>query len=1746
MSINITPAFSPKLSTLAFVRKGTGLRLRVVAAWALCYLLILNPLCAVSSMTATAPPRKEAAKPDRDAYLDGLLPEVSLPPQQYQPELLLSELAVSQEEVTLDKRQVDRMVFAIFAAKNLRQRRLSELLGPSLALLVEAYKLSPALNPAEIAPLFQLIRNNLPLASVLPPKSLLRTGIVTATEIATTINRKSPAVTPALVEKINMEITALRGGDFVNPSPINDVLKPLQYSIIDVTMDEFLQDKLEAAFDLAITNGAFYQAFLQAFGDYLGVGMFEGAAVTLRNSPAAPEFLKNWVQPNGTLTVAMATADAAYQAQFDAAQSATDENLSLLQTVNTGQFAPSPQAVEALNRYVADPTNEELAKLAGDAEEEKYKKREQLINQISNGIKAAAKVISYFRGGTEAAEKVKRIGESVVKFANDVNNFVKYARIIATNPIVKSLKLATLLPLGSPLLAIGVIGVAFIAFKLFKAFGRSDSAVRKKLDQINAKIDRLRQEMHARFDRIDKRLDEIFARVDEGFRNLNEKVDEIRGRLVELSANLARLESNIYGWIGDLSRRELQEQINLCIGYRERNGQMPTDVFDKCANTFYTWAVNNSKDSIALGPLNRDYGDNRIYDELTTYPLEANINYLAQFPARNLGLPPLANSVLSNPRYLLVSTNADALLRAENPDLNQRNPVLARRKAMFDLGKQVQAMVEAVTILNTSSGPKANHPLFDRLLSKYDEKAGKLRDAIKKVEDDYKNAAANRVVRDVDVWRDAYQPEPPPSVPSAIQNCITYPGLSFSLMSPNNLAKLDQAMPKPFSTASRMGLGDLSYCLDLNWGQSSGVTNNLIINLIKRYRATGQSESSGWFVSLTLGGFGPSVAGDFNAVVSRWNSEWKSRFEQEATVVNRYTTQQLEDTANRVNALLQTHRVALASKILAELNAGSLQNPLRELAGARKLLESYLELGMSRSLEENDTLRGLLYGDQQLPDDAYLKAVYASIIDPANRVIAAPNGDIRALTTTRVSALGEVIHGLLDDIYRFRQANPPDARLASNTEGLLALDTTLQELELAIPDTTIGKITLAHSQGVVTKVSQSAEFAVTGFDSELGFDPNAPAFRFIFERSKRGRTIQPLTGANNKFLYTPETDFIGQDSARFTMLVSQGGIIRESASATVSFNVTGTLCGVQSFQSSVILANATEPFSAVARDFNRDGNLDLAVCDAKANNVRILSGNGAGSFTASATLAVGQNPLVLTADDFNRDGRLDLATGNYQANTISILLQNNLGGFNPAVNIPVGTGPRGIASADFNNDGRRDLVVANRDSRNVSILIGNGDGTFKTATNITVGPIPVEVEVADFNNDGKQDFVVAVSESNSVALLLGKGDGQFEAPVNFLADSQPISLALGDFNGDNEIDLAVGNNNSTKMSILMGDGSGRFPVTKHFDTGIPGFTIASGDFNQDGRDDVVVGGYASNRITVFSGDGVGSFSAPTAYNTGRVITDVVVGDFNSDKRPDLVVVNSLTPNVTLLSSRCAAAPTVATVSAASYQPSVARDSIVSIFGSAMASSTQSANTVPLPTTLAGTTVTIRDSLNTEQSSPLFFASPSQINCHIPPGMAPGTASVTVVNSNGAEIVGSVQISDVAPGLFTANASGQGVPAAVVLRIKANGAQIYEEVARFDAAQNRFVAVPLDVSNPQEQVYLLLFGTGFRNRRDPATVSVRIGGLEGAVNFAGAQGGFVGLDQLNVLVPRALSGRGEVEIALTVDGKSANNVSIAVR
>ncbi|HMV86690.1 MAG TPA: kelch repeat-containing protein [Blastocatellia bacterium] len=299
----------------------------------------------------------------------------------------------------------------------------------------------------------------------------------------------------------------------------------------------------------------------------------------------------------------------------------------------------------------------------------------------------------------------------------------------------------------------------------------------------------------------------------------------------------------------------------------------------------------------------------------------------------------------------------------------------------------------------------------------------------------------------------------------------------------------------------------------------------------------------------------------------------------------------------------------------------------------------------------------------------------------------------------------------------------------------------------------------------------------------------------------------------------------------------------------------------------------------------------------------------------------------------------------------------------------------------------------------------------------------------------------------------------------------------------------------------------------------------------------------------------GWLSAQREMHTANRLADgkvLVVGGINGASPLDRPVntvaqVEIFDPSLTLIP---VAPVRIAPVSAASFRGGdQAADSIIAIFGERFTDTTAVATTSPLPVRLGGVSVAAQR-LGVNIPLYLFFASPNQVNVQLstPLFQQLGTGPTTLVltTSTGLEITEPLNIVPVLPSLFTINASGNGLPAAVVLRVKTNGEQVYEPVARFDQAQNRFVAIPIDLSNANEQVFLILYGTGIKFRSSLSAVNANIGGASAEVVYAGVQGDFAGLDQINLRLPRSLAGRGDVDVQVMADGLAANTVKVNVK
>jgi len=232
------------------------------------------------------------------------------------------------------------------------------------------------------------------------------------------------------------------------------------------------------------------------------------------------------------------------------------------------------------------------------------------------------------------------------------------------------------------------------------------------------------------------------------------------------------------------------------------------------------------------------------------------------------------------------------------------------------------------------------------------------------------------------------------------------------------------------------------------------------------------------------------------------------------------------------------------------------------------------------------------------------------------------------------------------------------------------------------------------------------------------------------------------------------------------------------------------------------------------------------------------------------------------------------------------------------------------------------------------------------------------------------------------------------------------------------------------------------------------------------------------------------------------------------------------------------------VSAASYQGSTSsEESIVSVFGQALATTTEASTTLPLPTMLGGTRILVRDSAGIERAAPLFYVSPFQVNYLVPPGTSPGLATVTIQSAAQVISTGTLQIQSVSPALFAANQDGAGAASLAILRFKADGSRQYEPSLQWNATRTRLVPLPIDLSPAGDEVFLELYGTGIRAHQ--GNVRAFIGGEIVPVLYAGVAPGYVGLDQVNVSLPRSLIGRGEATLQLFVEGVATNPVTIHV-
>jgi uncharacterized protein (TIGR03437 family) len=231
-------------------------------------------------------------------------------------------------------------------------------------------------------------------------------------------------------------------------------------------------------------------------------------------------------------------------------------------------------------------------------------------------------------------------------------------------------------------------------------------------------------------------------------------------------------------------------------------------------------------------------------------------------------------------------------------------------------------------------------------------------------------------------------------------------------------------------------------------------------------------------------------------------------------------------------------------------------------------------------------------------------------------------------------------------------------------------------------------------------------------------------------------------------------------------------------------------------------------------------------------------------------------------------------------------------------------------------------------------------------------------------------------------------------------------------------------------------------------------------------------------------------------------------------------------------------------SAAAPGNAIAPGSLAAIYGQNLAAATAQAALLPLPTSLGGVTLAVKDAAGAQANAPLIYVAPSQINFLVPDNVASGTATFAVGGGTVAQSF-TATVQPVAPTLFSMSGTGSGVAAALAVAVQAANPQLQSPVPVFQCGSMGCVSVPIALGVDQP-VYVSFYGTGIRNRSSLGNVTVTINGVSVPALYADAAPNYPGLDQVNVGLPLTLRGSGEVNVVLTADGKASNTVTINVR
>ena len=228
------------------------------------------------------------------------------------------------------------------------------------------------------------------------------------------------------------------------------------------------------------------------------------------------------------------------------------------------------------------------------------------------------------------------------------------------------------------------------------------------------------------------------------------------------------------------------------------------------------------------------------------------------------------------------------------------------------------------------------------------------------------------------------------------------------------------------------------------------------------------------------------------------------------------------------------------------------------------------------------------------------------------------------------------------------------------------------------------------------------------------------------------------------------------------------------------------------------------------------------------------------------------------------------------------------------------------------------------------------------------------------------------------------------------------------------------------------------------------------------------------------------------------------------------------------------------VNAASGASAVAPGSFIAIYGADFTTATSVESGYPFPALLGGTQVLLGG-----QPLPLYFTSTGQIDAIVPYNITPNSMQQVIVqNGLASSQPQSVAVGTASPGVFTQNQSGSGPGSILGQKVGGNPAL---NTAANPASAGDYLwiyctglgTVTPAIAAGAAATYPPLYNTD-------NTVTVTVGGLDARVTFAGLAPGYVGLYQVNAIVPAGVATGPSVPVVVTAAGASSAPVTVAIR